>query len=114
MNKHIKKKIYTTLSYLHDELDSSYELKNTLDYETQLGELVCNETRIKLLRDYIKLFNLIKQGEGILEMTTRVAKRNKLHFYQLKKLGSRNYEDNEKYFKTLMCVALSLQLNTII
>jgi len=110
MNKELKNKIYTTLNHLHEELDNSYELKGCLNQDTQLGELVCNETRIKLLRDYIEIFKCIKQGKSVMEMTTPVAKRNKLHFYQLKKLGTRNYEDNERFFKTLMCVVLSLEL----
>ncbi len=113
MNKQIKNKIYTTLNTLNDELHNSYELKSRLNRDTQLGELVCNETRIKLLRNYIDIFKCIKQGKSVIEMTTPVAKRNKLHFYQLKKLGTRNYEDNERYFKTLMCVVLSLELGLI-
>ena len=110
MNKELKNKIYTTLDNLYEELDNSYELKKCLNRDNQLGELVCNETRIKLLRDYIDIFKCIKQGKSVMEMTTPVAKRNKLHFYQLKKLGTRNYEDNERFFKTLMLVALSLEL----
>jgi hypothetical protein len=84
MNKDLKYKIYTTLDNLHEELDKCYELKSKLNYDTQLGELVCNETRIKLLRNYIDIFKCIKQGKSVMEMTTPVAKRNKLHFYQLK------------------------------
>jgi len=110
MHRELKNKIYITLDNLHEELDNSYELKKRLNMDTQLGELVCNETRIKLLRDYINIFKCIKQGKSVMEMTTPVAKRNKLHFYQLKKLGTRNYEDNERFFKTLMCVVLSLEL----
>ena len=112
MNRELKNKIYITLNNLHEELDNSYELKKRLNMDTQLGELVCNETRIKLLRDYIEIFKCIKQGKSVMEMTTPVAKRNKLHFYQLKKLGTKNYEDNVRFFKTLMCVVLSLELKT--
>jgi len=110
MHRGLKNKIYTTLDNLHEELDNSYELRKSLNYDTQLGELICNETRIKLLRDYINIFKCIKQGKSVMEMTTPVAKRNKLHFYQLKKLGTRNYEDNVRFFKTLMLVVLSLEL----
>ena len=112
MHRGLKNKIYITLDNLHEELDKSYELRKCLNYDTELGELVCNETRIKLLRDYINIFKCIKQGKSVMEMTTPVAKRNKLHFYQLKKLGTRNYEDNVRFFKTLMCVVLSLELKT--
>lgn len=110
MKRELRSKVYTTLNHLYEELENSYELKSRLNYDTQLGELVCNETRIKLLRNYIDIFKCIRQGKSIMEMTTPVAKRNKLHFYQLKKLGTRNYEDNERFFKTLMCVVLSLEL----
>jgi hypothetical protein len=113
MKRELRDKIYTTLNNLNDELDNSYELKSRLNRDTQLGELVCNETRIKLLRDYINIFKCIKQGKSVIEMTTPVAKRNKLHFYQLRKLGTKNYEDNERYFKTLMCVVLSLEFSLI-
>ena len=59
MNKIIKNKIYITLDNLYDELDKSYIIKDNLDYETEFGDLVCNETRIKLLKDFVCVFKCI-------------------------------------------------------
>ena len=56
MNKIIKDKIYITLDNLYDELDTSYNTKKMLHHECEkdFGEMVVNETRIKLIKDFIK------------------------------------------------------------
>jgi len=112
--KQIKNKIYTTINQLHEELDKSYELKKELDFDTEFPELITNETRIKLLKEFIFLFKLAKKNTKdklILERSSDITKRCKLHFSQLKRLGTKNYEDNVLYFTTLMRVLYSLSIS---
>jgi metal-dependent amidase/aminoacylase/carboxypeptidase family protein len=52
--KVIKNKIYTTINQLHDELDKSYELKKELNFDTEFPELITNETRIKIIKEFIE------------------------------------------------------------
>jgi len=114
MNKEIKNKIYSTINQLHDELDNSYELKKELNFDTEFPELITNETRIKLLKEFIFIFKLAKNNTKdklILERTSGITKRCKLHFSQLKKLQTQNYEDNVMFFTTLMRVLYSLSIS---
>lgn len=111
--KQIKNKIYSTINGLHDELDKSYELKKELNFNEELGELVATTTRIKILKEFIEIFKLLKKNVGvakdqIIKRTIVLTKRCKLHFYQLKKLQTINYENNVMYFTTLMRVLYSL------
>lgn len=112
--KQIKNKIYTTINQLHDELDKSYELKKELDFDTEFPELITTETRIKLLKEFINIFKLAKNLEKkneMLERSSGITKRCKLHFSQLKRLQTENYEDNVLYFTTLMRVVYSLSIH---
>ena len=61
MNRNIKNKIYTTINQLHEELDKSYELKNQLSFDNEFPELITNETRIKVLKEYIEIYKLAKK-----------------------------------------------------
>lgn len=112
MNKQIKNKIYITLDYLYDELDKSYIIKDNLDYETQFGELICNETRIKLLKDFICVFKMFrkKSNGNVLKLLNTATNRIRLHIYQLKRSECNKHvlEDNRIYFTSLLRVAYSL------
>ena len=111
--KQIKNKIYTTINQLHDELDKSYELKKELDFDTEFPELITTETRIKILKEFINIFKLSKNQDTRSEMLNNInflTKRCKLHFSQLKRLGTQNYEDNVLYFTTLFRVVYSLSI----
>jgi hypothetical protein len=114
MNREIKNKIYTTINQLHEELDKSYELKKELNFDTEFPELITNETRIKLLKEFINIFKLAKKNTKdklILERSSAITKRCKLHFSQLKRLETKNYEDNVMFFTTLMRVLYSLSIS---
>jgi hypothetical protein len=114
MNREIKNKIYTTINQLHEELDKSYELKKKLNFDTEFPELITNETRIKLLKEFINIFKLAKKNTKdklILERSSAITKRCKLHFSQLKRLETKNYEDNVMFFTTLMRVLYSLSIS---
>ena len=114
MNREIKNKIYTTINQLHEELDKSYELKKELNFDTEFPELITNETRIKLLKEFINIFKLAKKNTKdklILERSSAITKRCKLHFSQLKRLETKNYEDNVMFFTTLTRVLYSLSIS---
>ena len=102
-NKILKNKIYTTLDNLYDELDKSYTLKEQLHFDLEFGELITNETRIKLLRK--------NEKENVLKLLNNITNRTKLHFSQLKKIKTKNLEDNKMYFTTLLRVAFNLCLS---
>lgn len=109
-HREIKNKIYSTLNQLHDELDKSYDLKKELSFDTQFVELLTNETRIKILKEFISLFKLLKNknNENVPERLYHLSKRIKIHFSQLKKLKTKNYKDNIIYFVSLSRVVLML------
>lgn len=113
MNKIIKNKIYTTLDNLYDELDKSYTLKEQLQFDLEFGELVCNETRIKLLKDFVCVFKLLRKNEktDVLKLLNNITNRSKLHFSQLKRMKCKNLEDNKMYFTTLLRIAFNLCLS---
>tara|TARA_R110000765_G_scaffold286739_2_gene383204 strand:+ start:10 stop:393 length:384 start_codon:yes stop_codon:yes gene_type:complete len=124
MNKIIKNKIYITLDNLYDELDKSYIIKDNLDYETEFGDLVCNETRIKLLKDFVCVFKLLRKSVAtkatpkydkscVLKLLNTATNRIKLHIFQLKRMKTDELvrEDNRIYFTTLLRVAYSLRLS---
>jgi len=119
--KQIKNKIYSTINQLHDELDKSYQLKKELDFDKEFPELITNETRIKILKEFINIFKLARcsipygverstKDKLILEKCSGITKRCKLHFSQLKRLETKNYEDNVMYFTTLLRVLFSLSI----
>lgn len=117
-NKILKNKIYTTLDNLYDELDKSYTLKEQLHFDLEFGELITNETRIKLLKDFIIVFKLLRKSvkpngerQDILKLLNNITNRTKLHFSQLKKIKTKNLEDNKMYFTTLLRVAFNLCLS---
>ena len=112
-NKILKNKIYTTLDNLYDELDKSYTLKEQLHFDLEFGELITNETRIKLLKDFIIVFKLLRKNEkeNVLKLLNNITNRTKLHFSQLKRIKTKNLEDNKMYFTTLLRVAFNLCLS---
>ena len=113
VNKIIKDKIYITLDNLYDELDTSYNTKKMLECEKDFGEMVVNETRIKLIKDFIKVFKLLRKKETVLVLITlhEIQKRIKLHLYQLRRMKMKKEicEDNRLYFTVLLRVAYSLR-----
>ena len=113
-HREIKNKIYTTINQLHEELDKSYELKKELNFDTEFPELITNETRIKIIKEFIEIYKLAKKNTKdklILERSSAITKRCKLHFSQLKRLETKNYEDNVMFFTTLMRVLYSLSIH---
>tara|TARA_R110001632_G_scaffold48810_1_gene122752 strand:- start:3582 stop:3959 length:378 start_codon:yes stop_codon:yes gene_type:complete len=115
LNKIIKDKIYVTLDHLYDELDKSYAIKKMLECENDFGEMITNETRIKLIKSFIKVFKLLRKKDNhtVLVLITlhEIQKRIKLHLYQLRRMKMKKEicEDNRLYFTVLLRVAYSLR-----
>ena len=112
MKGDIRNKIYATINQLHDELDKSNELKKTLNFDKNFPELITIARRIKILKEFIELFKLVKNYKPttsgiVLERNALLTKRVKLHFSQLKRLND-CVEDNMLFFTTLMKVLLGL------
>jgi len=88
---------------------------DTLDFDIDFPALITTTTRIKILKQFIELFKLVKNNSAcnrviILEKTAFLSKRVKLHFSQLKRLKD-NVADNMMFFTTLLRVLLSLTIN---
>ena len=113
----IKNRINIVKGQIHEELDTAYEFKKTLDYDKKFGLLVSYVTRIKLLEDLIKCFKLIKHDKQheIKYIIDRVTKRIKLHLRQIYKLESNTggYEQNKTFFYECLKVILSLMQEKI-
>ena len=110
----INSKIYETIDSVYYEIDRAYELKNELNFSTDLGRLITIETRLKILKQILAHYNIIKHlNKGdvdgdklikekiLIDGMPNLVKRCRLHFYQLRKLKQSNYEGNKMYF-TLM------------
>lgn len=94
-------------------MDKSYELKKELNFDTEFPELIITETRIKIIKEFIDIYKLAKNNTKdkiIMERMSNITKRLKLHFSQLKRLKTQNYEDNVMYFTILLRVLYSLYL----
>ena len=114
-SKDTRNRIYSTITQLNEELDKSYEMIDTLDFDRDFPILITTTTRIKILKEFIELFKLIKNYNTttriiLLERTSFLTKRVKLHFSQLKRLKD-NVADNMMFFTTLLRVLLSLTIN---
>ena len=110
----MNKKIYESINNIQYEIDRANELKNELNFETHLGRLTTVETRLKILKDFLKHYRQIKQlnrgnfdndklikEQILIDGMPKLVKRCKLHFFQLRKLQQPNYAENKVYF-TLM------------
>lgn len=114
MNKALYHHLNMNKSDLHDELDRAVRQKekSSLDDDT-LGVKITSTTREKIFKQLIYIFKLIRHYDfdRALEEMSFVAKRMKLHFYQLRKLEQPNYETNVKYFTDIMKVCYSIIIN---
>jgi len=115
MNKALYHHLASNKQNLHDELDMARGLKerSSLDNHDEIGIKITSTTREKIFKQLIHIFKLIRHydfTEALKELCF-CSKRMKLHFYQLRKLGQPNYEDNVKYFTDLMKVCYSIIIN---
>lgn len=114
MNQALYHHLNVSKGDLHDELDRAIQQKqrSSLDDDT-LGVKIASTTREKIFKQLIYIFKLIRHYSFVeaLEEMSFVAKRMKLHFYQLRKLNQPNYETNVKYFTDIMKVCYSIIIN---
>lgn len=115
MNRALYQHLASNKENLHDELDRaiSQKEKSSLDEPNELGVKITSTTREKIFKQLIHIFKLIRHYEfdRALGEITIVAKRIKLHFYQLRKLKQPNYNVNVKFFTDLMKVCYSIIVN---
>ncbi len=115
MNRALYQHLASNKENLHDELDRaiSQKEKSSLDEPNELGVKITSTTREKIFKQLIHIFKLIRHYEfdRALREIAIVAKRIKLHFYQLRKLKQPNYNVNVKFFTDLMKVCYSIIVN---
>ena len=113
MNKALYHHLNMNKSNLHDELDRAIVLKEKSDFDDTFGVKIVSTTREKIFKQLINIFKLIRHYEfdSAIYQLNNVAKRIKLHFYQLRKLGQPDYNVNVKYFTDLMKVCYSIIIN---
>ncbi len=115
MNRALYQHLASNKENLHDELDRaiSQKEKSSLDEPNELGVKITSTTREKIFKQLIHIFKLIRHYEfdRALGEISIVAKRIKLHFYQLRKLKQPNYNVNVKFFTDLMKVCYSIIVN---
>ena len=87
-----------------DKIDECVFLKRSLNFDTQMGEPICNETRLKIFNECLHILFLCKAGDTANNMflIKNLQKRIKLHMYQIKKLKTKNYDDNHVLFVVLI------------
>ena len=98
-----RQKYYTTTAQLHDELEEAIEMRQRLktqEFDEVMPEMITNETRIKLLKAFIDCFKYAKRTGNRPEVA-HMSARCKLHFKQLRRLGTENYQDNVMFFVML-------------
>jgi len=113
MNKALYHHLNMNKSNLHDELDRAIIKKEKSNFDDTFGVKIVSTTREKIFKQLIQIFKLIRHYEfdTALYQINNVAKRIKLHFYQLRKLEQPNYETNVKFFTDLMKVCYSIIIN---
>ena len=106
---------YVCLDQMYHYRDEAKLIKQECDYENKFTELVISTTREKIFNELIKIFRLVKKENArkeILERTSKITKRIKLHLYQLKKHNDEDFEEQNLYFthalKILYNIALCL------
>jgi hypothetical protein len=103
---------YVCLNQMHDYKDQAKLVKEKSNYEDKFTELIISTTREKIFKELIKIFRLVKTPnarEEILDRTSKLTKRIKLHLFQLKKHNN-DYEDQQTYFTHAMKIIYSIVL----
>ncbi len=119
-------KINESISNIHYEIDSANDLKNKLNFDTEMGRILTVVTRLKILREFLKLFKQIKllnrgdiendiliKQHILVDNMPALTRRCKLHFYQLRRLKESNYEHNTIYFTLIIKLIYSFCLRKL-
>ena len=104
---------YVCLNQMYEYRDEAKLVKEKSNYEDKFTELVISTTREKIFKELIKIFRLVKKENArqeILERTSKLTKRIKLHLHQLKKHNNGNFEDQQLYFTHAMKIIYNIVL----
>lgn len=109
--KIIKNNIYSTINNLYEEIDNAKEERKVIDFDTEFDILMVTTTRIHIYQELLIIFKLLKKKtnkQEVLQRTAKLTKKIKMHFSQLKRLGTQNYKDNVLYFTYVLKVIYQL------
>tara|TARA_R110002153_G_scaffold73386_3_gene191436 strand:+ start:462 stop:812 length:351 start_codon:yes stop_codon:yes gene_type:complete len=102
---------YVCLDQLYDFRDDSIIVKSNANYDDKFVDLIISTTRLKIFEELIKIFRLFKKSntkQEILERTSKLTKRIKLHLHQLKKNNEDDVEDQQIYFTHALKIIYNL------
>ncbi len=109
--KVVKDNIYSTINNLYEEIDNAKEERKVIDFDTEFDILMVTTTRIHIYQELLIIFKLLKKKtnkQEVLQRTAKLTKKIKMHFSQLKRLGTQNYKDNVLYFTYALRVIYQL------
>lgn len=109
--KVVKDNIYSTINNLYEEIDNAKEERKVIDFDTEFDILMVTTTRIHIYQELLIIFKLLKKKtnkQEVLQRTAKLTKKIKMHFSQLKRLGTQNYKDNVTYFTYVLKVIYQL------
>jgi hypothetical protein len=109
--KIVRDNIYSTINNLYEEIDNAKEERKVIDFDTEFDILMVTTTRIHIYQELIIIFKLLKKKtnkQEVLQRTAKLTKKIKIHFSQLKRLGTQNYKDNVTYFTYVLKVIYQL------
>jgi hypothetical protein len=104
---------YVCLNQLYDFRDETKLIKQNANFDDKFHELIISTTREKIFNELIKIFRLVKTNnkQEILERTSKLTKRIKLHLHQLKKNKEEELEDQTMYFTHALKIIYNLCIN---
>jgi hypothetical protein len=109
--KVVKDNIYSTINNLYEEIDNAKEERKVIDFDSEFDILMVTTTRIQIYEELLIIFKLLKKKtnkQEVLERTSKLTKKIKMHFSQLRKLKTKNYKDNVLYFTYALRVIYQL------
>jgi hypothetical protein len=112
--KIIRNNIYSTINNLYEEIDNAKEERKVIDFDSEFDILMVTTTRLQIYEELLIIFKLLKRKnnkEEVLERTSKLTKKIKMHFSQLRKLKTKNYKDNVLYFTYALRVIYQLTFN---
>jgi hypothetical protein len=109
--KIIRNNIYSTINNLYEEIDNAKEERKVIDFDSEFDILMVTTTRLQIYEELLIIFKLLKKKtnkQEVLERTSKLTKKIKMHFSQLRKLKTKNYKDNVLYFTYALRVIYQL------
>ena len=104
---------YVCLNQMYEYRDEAKLVKEKSNYEDKFTELVMSTTREKIFLELIKIFRLVKKENTrseILDRTSKLTTRIKLHLHQLKKHNNDDFEDQQLYFTHALKIIYNIVL----